>query len=87
MLIFICVLVVIGMMTFFTGFYNSRYTNPSPDGVNEDSESNPQHQYGGASKRSIFSFFGSHVIYVINTLTNQGKSCRLVNILIKLLSW
>nr|CAH0108320.1 unnamed protein product [Daphnia galeata] len=74
MLIFICVLVVIGMMTFFTGFYNSRYTNPSPDGVNEDSESNPQHQYGGASKRSIFSFFGSHVIYVINTLTNQG--CR-----------
>jgi hypothetical protein len=63
-------------MTFFTWFYNRGRPKNSIEvlSVNTNSQSN------GVSSGSNFTFFGSHMIYVINTMTNQGK--LLLNVLL-----
>ena len=72
MSIFISLIFVIATMTFFTWLYNRRM-NVVGISMTGNSDSN-NHPNGDVShRRSILPFMGSHMIYVINTLTNQGK--------------
>ncbi|XP_046454702.1 glutamate receptor ionotropic, kainate glr-3-like isoform X2 [Daphnia pulex] len=59
---------VVGTMTFFTWFYNRGRPKNSIEVLSVDTNS----QSNGVSPGSNFTFFGSHMIYVINTMTNQG---------------
>ena len=43
----------------------------SIDDVDTESNSRP------SIRKSTFTFFGSHMIYIINTMTNQGRSAVL----------
>jgi hypothetical protein len=60
---------VVSTMTFFTWFYNRGRPKNSIEVLSVDTNS----QSNGVSSGSNFTFFGSHMIYVINTMTNQGK--------------
>lgn len=71
MSIFISLFFVIATMTVFTWIYNYRFTNSSNG---RKMESNIQPDHDESHSKSIFTFIGSHMIYVINTMTNQGKS-------------
>ena len=78
--IFVSVFAVIGTMTLFTRLYNYlQHTNSLMTGSTEDvdSESNNQSNNRPSIRKSTFTFFGSHMIYVINTMTNQGRSAVL----------
>lgn len=57
-------------MTVFTWIYNRRPTNTV--GTNETGNTELNNVL--SVRRSILPFVGSHAIYVINTMTNQGKS-------------
>jgi len=70
MSIFISLIFVIATMTLFTWLY--RRMNTVGIDTTKDTESNNHPNYA-SDRRSIFTFMGSHMIYVINTLTNQGK--------------
>jgi hypothetical protein len=75
MLIFICLFVVVGMMTLFTWFYNRQYRN-NLSGTSMEIEANNQTDGDMRNywiSKSVFSNFSSHMIYVINIMTNQGK--------------
>ncbi|XP_046454085.1 ionotropic receptor 93a-like isoform X2 [Daphnia pulex] len=58
MLIFISLFVFVGMMTLFTWFYNRQRWNNLGSAT--------------AIQKSVFNYFSSHMIYVINIMTNQG---------------
>ncbi len=77
MLIFISLFVVVGMMTHFTWFYNrQRWNNFGSATVETESNNQPNsdgHKRSGSIQKSVFNNFSSHMIYVINTMTNQGK--------------
>jgi hypothetical protein len=74
MSVFISLIFVIGAMTFFTWLYNRRnaYTQSSRT-TNQTVANNRPSGTDLTGQRSTFSFMGSHMIYVINTMTNQGK--------------
>lgn len=61
--IFLSLLAVICTMTYFTWLYNRRHT------LGQDNLSNSV----PSIRRSNFTLLGSHMIYVMNTMTNQGE--------------
>nr|CAH0101189.1 unnamed protein product [Daphnia galeata] len=63
--IFISLIFVVGTMTFLTWFYNRRWNIV-------DSESNNQSSLVPLIPKSNYTLLGSHMIYLINTITNQG---------------
>ncbi|XP_046454942.1 glutamate receptor 3-like [Daphnia pulex] len=71
MSIFISLFFVIATMTVFTWIYNYRFTNTTNG---RKMESNMKSDHDESHSKSIFTFIGSHMIYVINTMTNQGGS-------------
>lgn len=79
MLIFISLFVFVGMMTHFTWFYNrQRWNNLGSATVETESPKNNQpnsddHIRSGSIQKSVYNNFSSHMIYVINIMTNQGK--------------
>ncbi|XP_046453793.1 ionotropic receptor 93a-like [Daphnia pulex] len=72
MAIFISLFFVIGTMTFLTWFYDRRTNTVGITATEGDTESNSQSNGDVSIRRSTFSYMGSHMIYVINTMTNQG---------------
>jgi high-affinity Fe2+/Pb2+ permease len=77
MLIFISLFVLVGMMTLFTWFYNrQRWNNLGSATVETELNNEPnsnRHKRSGSIHKSVFNNFSSHMIYVINIMTNQGK--------------
>jgi hypothetical protein len=74
MSVFISLIFVIGAMTFFTWLYNRRNTDTQSSCTTRQTVAINNRPSGDLTgQRSTFSFMGSHMIYVINTMTNQGK--------------
>ena len=75
-MILISVIAVIGMMTLFSTIYFRFYEKsaiPSTKKVeNEDGKHNEKLRT--IRQKSIYNYFTSHMIYVINIMTNQGKA-------------
>ncbi|XP_046657326.1 glutamate receptor ionotropic, kainate glr-3-like isoform X4 [Daphnia pulicaria] len=76
MLIFISLFVLVDMMTLFTWFYNrQRWNNLGSATVETELNNEPnsnRHKRSGSIHKSVFNNFSSHMIYVINIMTNQG---------------
>ena len=66
-MILVSVLVTVGLMTLFSVFYNYNH-------FYAESTDTSQSQHKNIRRKLFFDYFGFHMIYVINILTNQGKT-------------
>ncbi|KAK4012523.1 hypothetical protein OUZ56_024762 [Daphnia magna] len=76
LLIFISIFVVVSVMTLFTWIYQWNVKHSSSSAIFDTESDNQPKENEEVSKishqRSLFTSFGSHVIYVMNIMTNQG---------------
>lgn len=76
MLIFISIIVVVAMMTLFAMVYRHYPWNTCQV---PDNKMMPEIDQGNGTRYSdsrnfLFNYVGSHMIYVVNIMTNQGKA-------------
>lgn len=76
MLIFISIIVVVAMMTLFAMVYRHYPWNTCQV---SDNKIMPEIDQGNGTRYSdsrnfLFNYVGSHMIYVVNIMTNQGKA-------------
>ncbi|XP_045036265.1 glutamate receptor ionotropic, kainate 3 isoform X2 [Daphnia magna] len=76
LLIFISIFVLVSVMTLFTWIHQRNVKNSlSPSTIDTESNNQPkgnEEVRNISLQRSLFTSFGSHMIYVMNIMTNQG---------------
>ena len=66
-MILVCVIAIVGMMTFLSAFYNKHFFQQNAN----TNLSLQNHQF------TAFDYFTFHMVYVINIMTNQGNNLLL----------